>query len=276
MHPWHAFLENTFKLLDIIHSDSANIFQKVYADNSCNPSIISDKLFSLIYTKPSPNMPFSNSPLNPSCAPSRSPLIGDRDYNPMSYRCREQRELTEGEIQMASEIYRRSIDYSQVRIVRESFFPFKMQGKLTAMAPDGFIYIPAYSPLDSFDYSISRINLQHMFMHEMCHILQYQSGMQVMIRGLDSWLVMYKYEIDFNSSNQKALSDYRMEQQASIISDYWHLLKYGTRDPWPTINNLKDSINKNSAYLIPFYESILNGFLSARNSRMFGSKVLFK
>jgi len=49
----------------------------------------------------------------------------------------------------------------------------------------------------------------------MMHVWQHQKGMMVRTRGLFSWAVNYYYDL-----NGKKLSDYGMEQQASIVSDY--------------------------------------------------------
>lgn len=46
--------------------------------------------------------------------------------------------------------------------------------------------------------------------------------MNVIMRGLVSWAVSYNYRLD-----KKSLSAYSMEQQASIVSDYWLLMKFG-------------------------------------------------
>lgn len=52
-------------------------------------------------------------------------------------------------------------------------------------------------------------------------------GMKVKIRGLVSWLVSYKYALD-----SWPLSTYRMEQQASVIADYYLLTQPGGRSDW--------------------------------------------
>ncbi|WP_241622821.1 hypothetical protein [Rosenbergiella australiborealis] len=56
----------------------------------------------------------------------------------------------------------------------------------------------------------------------MMHIWQYQRSMNVKVRGLVSWAVNYKYVLD-----KKMLASYPMEQQASIVADYWLLIRFG-------------------------------------------------
>lgn len=46
---------------------------------------------------------------------------------------------------------------------------------------------------------------------------------QVRMRGLFSWAADYYYKLD-----KAKLTDYSLEQQASIIADYWLILIYGT------------------------------------------------
>jgi hypothetical protein len=46
--------------------------------------------------------------------------------------------------------------------------------------------------------------------------------MWVRTRGAFSWAVDYHYSLD-----KDRLSDYGLEQQASIVSDYWLLIHYG-------------------------------------------------
>lgn len=63
-------------------------------------------------------------PLLPrTCEPAAEFLLGDLDVSRTSYRCGRQRPLTEGEIQMASALYGRSIWYGLVRIMQESYLP---------------------------------------------------------------------------------------------------------------------------------------------------------
>lgn len=56
-------------------------------------------------------------------------------------------------------------------------------------------------------------------MHEMVHVWQFQMGLAVAFWRLGNGFVDYQYDL----TNDKILSDYRMEQQASIIADYWCL-----------------------------------------------------
>lgn len=121
--------------------------------------------------------------------------------------------LTSGEIRLATELYRNSIQYNRVWIHHGSYLPFGMQENNTAMTPNGEIWFETNVYRD--DYSLGTIELKHLFLHEMMHVRQHQRGMNVRMRGLVSWAVTYKYGLD-----KGKLSQYPMEQQACIVSDY--------------------------------------------------------
>ena len=128
-----------------------------------------------------------------------------------------------GEINLASSLYGFSIHYNQVWIHRESYLPLNLQNNLTAMTPNGEMYFQ--EGIYEADFSIpkkDRIGQQHIFLHEMMHVWQKQRGMWVKTRGAFSWAADYTYSFD-----KACLSDYSMEQQACIVSDYWLLTTYG-------------------------------------------------
>ncbi|ATF93206.1 Uncharacterised protein [Cedecea neteri] len=128
--------------------------------------------------------------------------------------------LTTGEIALAQKIFASSIRYHQVWIHHGSYLPFNIQDNNTAMTPNGEIWFETKVYRD--DYSTATVDSQHLFLHEMVHVWQHQRGMMVRTRGLFSWAVDYYYDL-----NGKKLSDYGMEQQAAIVSDYWLLLNHG-------------------------------------------------
>lgn len=132
------------------------------------------------------------------------------------------RTLTIGEVALASSIYGDKINYYRVRINKRSYLPFGLQNKRVAMTPNGEIYFR--DELYSEDYSLEKGSAQHLFIHEMGHVMQYQQGMYVKLRGLFSWAVDYQYVLE----KGKKLTSYGMEQQASIMADYFYIKKYGT------------------------------------------------
>ncbi|WP_232829695.1 type IV secretion protein Rhs [Rahnella sp. NRRL B-41462] len=165
------------------------------------------------------------------------------------------RRLTLGEIQLSITLFSYSIRYHEVWIHRDSYLPFGMQNNSTAMTPNGEMWFE--KTVYSHDFSMAGTILQHMFLHEMMHVYQHQQGMFVRTRGLFSWAVNYQYRL-----NKEKLSDYSMEQQASIVSDYWLLKYYGFFGTGVEINYQDYDPAKDEMELKEQYKKILKGFLS--------------
>ncbi|MBK7236706.1 MAG: hypothetical protein IPI02_14175 [Sterolibacteriaceae bacterium] len=86
-------------------------------------------------------------------------------------------------------------------------------------------------------------------MHEMVHVWQYQLGYPVKLRGAIRIGLPYEYTLE----SGKRLSDYNMEAQGNILSDYWALKLYGKPpDVWER-KYLND---------LPLYEIVLRDFIS--------------
>lgn len=134
------------------------------------------------------------------------------------------RRLRLGEINLASSLFGYSIYYHKVWIHLESYLPFNLQNPGQAMSPDGEMWFRPQKYEHDFSMPINQRspNAQHLFMHEMMHVWQHQRGMWVRVRGAFSWAVDYTYSLD-----KENLLDYGLEQQASIVSDYWLLKNYG-------------------------------------------------
>lgn len=81
--------------------------------------------------------------------------------------------LTSDEIALAKSIFRNLVIYSRVWIHHGSYLPFNLQGKNTAMSPNGGIYFKDWY---CDDFSGKSFQYQHIFIHEMAHIWQFQSG----------------------------------------------------------------------------------------------------
>ncbi|MEL1266388.1 PAAR domain-containing protein [Pseudoxanthomonas putridarboris] len=78
------------------------------------------------------------------------------------------RALTEGEIAMASDVFKDAVDYSKVKVHGTPYLPFGAQPDNTAMTPNGEMY---FNP-DWFkdDFSVQRPAQKHWFIHEMVHV----------------------------------------------------------------------------------------------------------
>ena len=137
------------------------------------------------------------------------------------------RDLTSGEVVLALDLFRNSIRYERVKIHNGKYF-FKQPGN-SGMTPNGEIYVSG--ALYRNDYSAASIRLQAFFIHEMAHVWQYQnkilrvrlSAVLGQIRHFGNYGKMYKYILE----DGKDLIEYGIEQQASIIEDYFILIKRG-------------------------------------------------
>lgn len=132
------------------------------------------------------------------------------------------RRMTLGEIRMARRVFSDSIVYSRVWIHCDSYLPFRLQKQNYAMTPNGELWYR--KPMYKEDFSAHSVFIEdkYVFIHELGHVWQHQNGQWVRMRGAFSWAATYTYRLD-----KDKLTDYSLEQQASILADYWLLLVYG-------------------------------------------------
>lgn len=130
--------------------------------------------------------------------------------------------MTLGEISMARKVFGSSINYNIVWIHCDSYFPFGMQSKDYSMAPNGELWFRKESYHSDFSCLTVTMKNKRTFIHELGHVWQHQHGQWVRLRGIFSWAADYIYDLD-----KEKLTDYSLEQQASIIADYWLLIVYG-------------------------------------------------
>ena len=165
------------------------------------------------------------------------------------------RHLTTGEIRIAREVFGDSIDYAAVKIHDKGYVPFQSKG--SGMTPRGELYARGcYSP----DYSHGNIYARSFFIHEMAHVWQYQNKVMhpvVSAIGLSLKLKFnYQAAYEFKLDPNRDLTSYGMEQQASIIGEYF-LLKHRNLD-------------------VSLHEKVLKKFLDnpayARRKRFWGRK----
>jgi len=108
------------------------------------------------------------------------------------------RALTPGEIELAYSMFGDAIEYERVSLFRRKWWPFQPKG--VVMAPTGNIHFHPESSLWSEDFSIERLSLQGLFIHEMTHVWQAQT------RGR-YYLVMMRHPF----------CRYGLEQQAELV-----------------------------------------------------------
>ncbi|WP_343263640.1 PAAR domain-containing protein [Luteimonas qiangzhengi] len=135
-----------------------------------------------------------------------------------------ERDLTVGELAIARRVFADSVDYSKVKIHNHGYWMFfGLQDKYTAVTPNGQMYFPNQIYKDDFSL---RPGDAALFVHEMTHVWQRQlgyavkwNGLFVSSRGPDAYM--------YNLKADTPLSEYNMEQQADIISDYYMIILRG-------------------------------------------------
>ncbi|BAV64241.1 vgr related protein [Sphingobium cloacae] len=130
--------------------------------------------------------------------------------------------LTRGEIALARSIYHDSIDLSVVEVRRRKWFPF--QPRRTVMAPTGHIHFHPACPFWCEDFSRADLMLRGLFLHELCHVWQSQSGIFLPIRRHP--FCRYSYSL----KPGLRLPQYGLEQQAEIVR-HAYLLREGAVVP---------------------------------------------
>ncbi|ERP99883.1 hypothetical protein Q674_16395 [Acinetobacter sp. COS3] len=130
------------------------------------------------------------------------------------------RQLTTGEIEMASSVFGHLINYKEVKIFNIPYLPWQPENIF--IAPNGNLFVhPKYF---RSDYSSCSTNLQGIFIHEMAHILQFQQQTNVILKGailqLGYYLSFKKYNpYHYHFIQGKAFSDYNIEQQGDVARD---------------------------------------------------------
>nr|WP_274801743.1 type IV secretion protein Rhs [Escherichia coli] len=79
-------------------------------------------------------------------------------------------------------------------------------------------------------------------------------GIGSKLRGLFSWAANYHYDL-----NLQSISSYSMEQQASIVADYWLLINYGLVADLANVNYVGDTTESVNT-LSEKYKKVLNLF----------------
>ena len=170
-----------------------------------------------------------------------------------------ERALTAGEISLAQRIYKTAINYGKVKIHDEKYMVF--QPDHSGMTPNGEIYVSGTGTYTA-DYSTSpSADLRSFFIHEMAHVWQYQlnilspigSAIAESFRHFFNYAKAYEYEL----VTGKDLLDYRIEQQAQIIQDYY-LWFLEASQPRQTLY-----LNKGpSSTFLPLYHQVLARFMA--------------
>ncbi len=176
------------------------------------------------------------------------------------------RPLTAGEVALLQPIFRDGIDYERVRVIDNAF---PLQPANVYMTPRGHIYAPG--ELWQEDFSTGSRGRREVFVHEMTHVWQFANGMDLISRSLveltkygGAYEKAYAYEL----APDRDLVDYGMEQQASIIQDYFAITIDHER-PRSLTNQVTDAERDE------LYAAVIKSFLgNARYARVLDANAV--
>jgi hypothetical protein len=119
------------------------------------------------------------------------------------------RRLTAREIALVRSIFGDAIDLDRVRIHNRRWWWF--QPRQITMAPDGHLWFHPKNDLFCDDFCDRNVALQGLFIHEMVHVWQHQSGIFLPLRRHP--FCRYSYSLKPGWT----LRQYGIEQQAEIV-----------------------------------------------------------
>jgi hypothetical protein len=119
------------------------------------------------------------------------------------------RALTAPERALIRSVFADAIDLNKVRIHNRRWWWF--QPRRITMAPDGHLWFHPKSDLFCDDFCDRNLSLQGLFIHEMVHVWQHQSGIFLPLKRHP----FCRY--DYSLKPGWTLNRYGIEQQAEII-----------------------------------------------------------
>lgn len=114
---------------------------------------------------------------------------------------------------MARPIFGVAVNFAAVRVYARGYTPF--QPRRVAVCPNGFIYFTRHAFKADFS---TNLHDRAWMIHELVHVWQHQTGVNVLLRGI--FERRYRYALD----RERSLAAYGIEQQASIVEDYFRML----------------------------------------------------
>ncbi len=132
------------------------------------------------------------------------------------------RPLTTGEVALARSVFRDSVDLSRVEIRRRKWAFF--QPREVAMAPCGHLHFHPQSRNWSEDFADEGLGLRGLFLHELCHVWQWQRGVYLPLARHPFCRYSYVMKPGWQ------LHRYGLEQQAEIVR-HGYLLRQGYAVP---------------------------------------------
>lgn len=145
------------------------------------------------------------------------------------------RKLTKSEVDLARLVYKDSIPYDKVWIIKGGLLEMPNSSN-NAMTPYGNIYLPShhYDKIPDFTIDNKQSDNIRWFIHEMAHVWQYYAmdisvacrGIMLQLKGgYDSNAKAYAYDL-LGADSKKEFKDFNIEQQAEIIAHYFWMKYY--------------------------------------------------
>jgi hypothetical protein len=132
------------------------------------------------------------------------------------------RPLTHAETALARTVFGDAIDYDRVRLANSKWAFF--QPRHVVMAPRGTIHFHPRGNLFCDDFCDRDLTDQGLFIHEMTHVWQHQTGVNLILARLRS----RRYDYVLKPGWQ--LHRYGIEQQAEIVR-HWFMMQQGWSVP---------------------------------------------
>jgi type VI secretion system secreted protein VgrG len=130
------------------------------------------------------------------------------------------RRLTPGEIKLARSVFGDSIEYKNVHISNKSI-PFVQPENAAMTLMSDILMHNHYRE----DYSTAPAQARGLFIHEMTHVWQAQNKVKLPVTAALGLQLKnrfnYQAAYPFLLDKKKDLTDYNLEQQASILQEYY-------------------------------------------------------
>lgn len=154
------------------------------------------------------------------------------------------RNLTDLEIQLLKPVFKDTLRYGAIVC---KINVGNVGGAWNSITPAGVAYFSKHVYCD--DFSSANAGNQWVFVHEMVHIWQWGHGVYpvnaaigLFLQTAGDYAKAYPYDLNPGDS----LSNFNIEQQASIVADYWALT-----------NNLDPQSNKNPKATVDDYAAVI-------------------
>ncbi len=151
---------------------------------------------------------------------------------------RKRRPMTSGERQLADTVFRGAIDYGKVTIIKGRHRGFFLPVRNRMFTPNNRIYYHPRSDVPrrmySDDFSMEIFGAKHDFIHELTHVWQHQQGQRLLVTGILARVARGATYPYLPVDPSKSWDDYNIEQQGTIVEDYFWLLH---RPPRPRMPN---------------------------------------